>query len=52
MDWCVLLCIIKNYDSAKKYRFAVMCSSSSDGDNFNGAPGSTLIVDDIEVVVE
>lgn len=43
---------IKNYDSAKKYRFAVMCSSSSDGDNFNGAPGSTLIVDDIEVVVE
>lgn len=43
---------IKNYDPAKKYRFAVMCSSSSDGDNFNGAPGSTLIVDDIEVIVE
>ena len=43
---------IKNYDPAKKYRFAVMCSSSSDGDSFNGAPGSTLIVDDIEVVVE
>lgn len=42
----------KEYDANKKYRFAVMCSSSSDGDNFNGAPGSTLIVDDIEVIVE
>lgn len=43
---------IKDYDPAKKYRFAIICSSSSDGDNFNGAPGSTLIVDDFEVVVE
>lgn len=42
----------KEYDPAKKYRFAIICSSSSDGDNFNGAPGSTLIVDDFEVIVE
>lgn len=42
----------RDYDPAKKYRFAIICSSSSDGDNFNGAPGSTLIVDDFEVVVE
>ncbi|WP_288737541.1 PCMD domain-containing protein, partial [uncultured Parabacteroides sp.] len=42
----------KEYDPAKKYRFAIICSSSSDGDNFNGAPGSTLIVDDFEVVAE
>lgn len=42
----------KEYDPAKKYRFAIMCSSSSDGDNFNGAPGSTLIVDDFEIEVE
>lgn len=43
---------VQEYDAAKKYRFAIMCSSSSDGDNFNGAPGSTLIVDDFEVVFE
>ncbi|WP_418549289.1 PCMD domain-containing protein [Parabacteroides goldsteinii] len=42
----------KEYDPAKKYRFAIICSSSSDGDNFNGAPGSTLIVDDFEVIAE
>ena len=42
----------KEYDPTKKYRFAIMCASSSDGDNFNGAPGSTLIVDDFEVEVE
>ena len=43
---------LQEYDATKKYRFAIMCSSSSDGDNFNGAPGSTLIVDDFEVIVE
>ena len=42
----------KAYDSTKKYRFSIICSSSKDGDNFNGAPGSTLIVDDFELVTE
>lgn len=42
----------KAYDSTKKYRFSIICSSSKDGDNFNGAPGSTLLVDDFELVAE
>lgn len=42
----------KPYDSAKKYRFAIICSSSKDGDTFSGAPGSILYVDDIEVISE
>lgn len=42
----------KEYNADTKYRFAIICSSSKDGDKFWGAPESTLIVDDIEVVVE
>lgn len=36
----------------KKYRMAIICSASKDGDKFWGAPGSTLLVDDLELVVE
>ena len=36
-------------DPAKKYKLAVVCSSSKDGDKFSGAPGSVLYVDDLEV---
>lgn len=39
----------KNFDPAKKYKLAVVCSSSKDGDKFSGAPGSVLYVDDLEV---
>ena len=42
----------KNYDASKKYRMTISCSSSKDGDKFWGAPGSTLIVDDFELVTE
>lgn len=42
----------KEYDANAKYRFAIICSSSKDGDKFWGAPESTLIVDDFELVVE
>lgn len=42
----------KPYDPAKKYRFAIICSSSAEGDTFSGAPGSVLYVDDIEIVSE
>lgn len=38
------------FDSNQKYRFAIVCSSSKDGDKFWGAPGSKLWVDDIEVI--
>lgn len=46
----VTLNYIKPYNPAQKYRFAIICSSSFDGNNFNGAPGSVLIVDDFELV--
>lgn len=39
----------QEYSKDKLYRFAIICSSSKNGDKFSGAPGSTLIVDDIEV---
>lgn len=40
---------MKPYDAKKLYRFAIIFSSSKDGDKFCGAPGSTLIVDDVEI---
>jgi len=42
----------KDYDPAKKYRFAVIFSSSKDGDKFSGAPDSELIVDEVEIINE
>lgn len=43
---------LQNYDANEKYKFAIVCSSSKDGDSFKGAGGSTLIVDEFEVVCE
>lgn len=42
----------KAYDPAKKYRFAVIFSSSKDGDKFSGAPDSKLIIDEVEIINE
>ena len=42
----------KSYDPAQKYKLAIVCSSSKDGDKFMGAENSTLIIDDVEVVGE
>lgn len=42
----------KTYDASKKYKLALICSSSKDGDTFKGAAGSTLFVDELEVVFE
>lgn len=42
----------KEYDANKKYKLAIICSSSKDGDKFIGAGGSTLIIDALEVVGE
>ena len=39
----------KSFDTTKKYKLAIVCSSSKDGDKFSGAPGSVLYVDDLEV---
>ena len=43
---------LQEYDRNSKYKFAIVCSSSKDGDSFKGAGGSTLIVDEFEVVCE
>lgn len=42
----------KSYDSAAKYKLAIICSASKEGDHFKGAPESTLILDELEVVGE
>lgn len=42
----------KEFDPNQKYRLSIAFTSSKDGDKFWGAPGSELIVDDIELVVE
>ena len=39
----------KTFDASKKYKLAIVCSSSKDGDKFSGAPGSVLFVDNLEV---
>ena len=39
----------KTYDPSKKYYLAVVCASSAEGDYYQGAPGSTLIVDNLKV---
>lgn len=43
---------LQEYDRNAKYKFAIVCSSSKDGDLFKGAGGSTLIVDEFEVICE
>lgn len=40
----------KSFDPTKKYRIVISCSSSYQGDKFWGAPGSTLWVDDFELI--
>lgn len=42
----------KEYDKTKKYRFAIVASTSSQGDTFSGAPGSVMYLDDIVVTAE
>ncbi len=37
------------YDSSKSYKLAIVCSSSYLGDQFSGAPGSTLYIDEIQI---
>ena len=42
----------KTYDPSKTYKIALVCSSSKDGNLFMGAEGSTLWVDELEVIGE
>lgn len=40
------------YDAAKSYKLAIVCSSSKNGANYSGAPGSVLMIDEFEVVTK
>lgn len=40
----------KSYDSNKKYKLAIVFSSSEEGSLFNGAIGSTLYIDEVEIL--
>ncbi len=51
-DFNIAFNYLQNYDASKKYKLAIVCSSSKDGDKFCGAPGSKLIVDEFEIVTE
>lgn len=42
----------RTYDPNKKYYLAVICASSDKGDTYNGAEGSTLVVDDFKIIAE
>lgn len=42
----------KSYEAGAKYKLAIVCSSSKEGDFFKGAGGSTLILDELEVIGE
>lgn len=42
----------KTYEAGAKYKIAIVCSSSKEGDLFKGAGGSTLILDELEIVSE
>lgn len=42
----------KEFDANKAYKLVFVCSSSKEGDLYRGAGGSTLTVDDLEIIVE
>lgn len=42
----------QSYEAGAKYKLAIVCSSSKDGDTFKGAGGSTLLIDDFCIVAE
>ena len=40
------------YDPSKKYKLAIVCSSSKEGDAYKGAPESTLWINHLEIIGE
>jgi len=42
----------KSFDPNKEYMYTIVFSSSKEGDKFNGAVGSTLLIDEVELVVD
>lgn len=42
----------KAYNPNKTYKLTIVCTSSKDGAHYNGAPGSTLFIDDLGILSE
>lgn len=42
----------KQYEQGATYKLAIVCSSSKEGDLFKGAGGSTLFLDELEIIGE
>lgn len=42
----------KTYEEGAMYKLAIVCSSSKEGDYFKGAGGSTLFLDELEILGE
>lgn len=42
----------KTFDATKEYMYTIVFSASKEGDIFNGAVGSTLFIDEVELVLE
>ena len=43
---------LETYEAGKEYKLAIVCSSSKEGDSFKGAGGSTLWIDELEIIGE
>jgi len=42
----------KSFDPTKEYMFTIVFTSSIEGDKFNGAVGSTLDIDEVQIITE
>ena len=42
----------KSFDSNKKYKITFVCTPSEEGATYNGAPGSTLLIDDFKILTD
>lgn len=51
-DFTLTMEYAKEFDSSKKYKLAVIFSSSKEGDKYFGAVGSTLWIDNVTITME
>lgn len=42
----------KSFDVNKQYKITFVCTSSEEGATYNGAPGSTLWIDDFKILTD
>lgn len=51
-DFTLDMTYSKPFDTSKKYKLAVIFSSSKEGDKYFGAVGSTLWIDEVSIIME